>query len=59
MSAMNYYTELLYLFLIMCWVFAIVTCVCISLAILIWCFKKIKKERIQDADSEYVNDNKR
>ena len=56
---MNYYTELLYLFLIMCWVFAIVTCACISLAILIWCFKKIKKERVQDADSEYVNDNSR
>ena len=43
MSAMNYYTELLYLFLIMCWVFAVISCLMIAGLAVSWCVKKIKE----------------
>ena len=43
MSSMNYYTELLYLFIYFCWICAAVTVITISIAILVWCIRKIKE----------------
>lgn len=43
MSAMIYYEELLYLFLFICNLSAVVSCICVSIAILIWCYRKIKE----------------
>ena len=43
MSAMIYYDELLYLFLIMCWVFVAIVCLMFVGLALSWCIKNIKK----------------
>lgn len=43
MSAMNYYTELLYLFLYLCWFFVAITCLMIASIAVNWCIKKIKE----------------
>ena len=43
MSAMIYYTELLYLFLYLCWFFVAITCLIIASIAVSWCIKKIKE----------------
>ena len=42
MSAMIYYEEILYLFLYGCLFLTIVTCASFSIAILVWCIRKIR-----------------
>ena len=42
MSAMIYYEELLYLFIYMCMLFTILTCMSVSVAIVVWCVRRIK-----------------
>ena len=41
MSAMIYYEELLYLFLYICLFLTISVCATVSIAILVWCIRKI------------------
>ena len=57
MSAMIYYTEEIYLFMYTYLILTIIVCIGVSMAILEWCIKKIKEWK--DADSKYVDDNKR
>lgn len=43
MASMIYYEELLYLFVYVCWLFVTLVCLSVSIAVLVWCFKKVKK----------------